>query len=181
LKTSFGLVLFTVLFLGSASDLPAQNADSALQDANSAAKTAEDLHAQLQDLKARQASLENRLKQLVEGLKPENIERSLAGIGSTRPEELRALRRSQLNRERSSVLTQLEQLATSRQRLESLVLRADALAYQQSAQGATTPVEQLLVARGAPSRRRQLVMLAGLFALAGLGVLIVIVRRLTTT
>ena len=52
------------------------------------------------------------LQQLDESIKPENIERSLAGIGSTRPEELRETRRRQLTIERDGVLAQLKTLET---------------------------------------------------------------------
>ena len=47
------------------------------------------LRAQLTDLQAQQADLQSRLTQLDEDIKPENIERSLAGVGSTHPEDLR--------------------------------------------------------------------------------------------
>ncbi|MCA1575348.1 MAG: hypothetical protein LC770_12595 [Acidobacteria bacterium] len=67
-----------------------------------------------------------------EYLKPENIEKGLAGIGSTRPEELREQRRRQLEIEKKSVQTRLDQLATSRTRLEGIV-QADAAAYHSSA------------------------------------------------
>ena len=40
------------------------------------------LRAQLTDLQAQQADLQSRLTQLDEDIKPENIERSLAGVGS---------------------------------------------------------------------------------------------------
>jgi hypothetical protein len=82
---------------------------------------------------AQQEALEVRLLQLEEQLKPENIEKSLAGIGSTRPEELRELRRRQLDLERSSVEKQLKQLANSRTRLEASIVDAEAAAYHQSA------------------------------------------------
>jgi len=74
-----------------------------------------------------------RLQQLNEALKPENIESSLAGIGSTHPEELRAQRRRQLETEKAGVSAQLDQLAISQRRLETAIGEADAAAYQQSA------------------------------------------------
>src|SRR6266850_1020011 len=51
------------------------------------AEAAADLRARLVEVQAREAERHTRLNQLDEALKPENIERSLAGIGSTRPEE----------------------------------------------------------------------------------------------
>src|SRR5215813_27044 len=100
----------------------------------SAADHAEKLKAQLLEVQGREDGLRTRLAQLDEAIKPENIERSLAGVGSTRPEELREARRKQLSIERDGVLAQLQTLESSRIRLESAVAQAEALAYQESAQ-----------------------------------------------
>ena len=54
---------------------------------------AANLRAQLADTEARQTELQSRLQQFEENLKPDNIERSLAGVGSVHPEELRDARR----------------------------------------------------------------------------------------
>ena len=51
---------------------------------------------------------------------------SPAGIGSTRPEELRELRRRQLTIERDSVRDQLKLLAASKERLESVIRTGEA-------------------------------------------------------
>ena len=91
------------------------------------------LRERLVEVLAQQETLEVRLLQLEEQLKPENIEKSLAGIGSTRPEDLRELRRRQLELERRSVEKRLEQLADSRTRLEGSIVDAEAAAYHQSA------------------------------------------------
>ncbi len=91
------------------------------------------LRAQLLETQAKQAELQMRLQQLEEDLKPETIERSLAGVGSTHPEELREARRRQFEIERKGVQAQLEILAASRARLEAAIARADAESYQQSA------------------------------------------------
>jgi len=99
------------------------------------AEAAADLRARLVEVQAKEAERHARLNQLDEALKPENIERSLAGIGSTRPEELREQRRRELTIERDGVRKQLDLLATSRARLESAIQTADNLAYQQSARG----------------------------------------------
>lgn len=98
-----------------------------------AQERAANLRQQLAEVQAKQAEMETRLQQLEEDLKPENIEKGLAGIGSTRPEELREQRRRQLEIERKSVQTRLEQLATSRTRLEKGIVQADAAAYHSSA------------------------------------------------
>jgi hypothetical protein len=89
----------------------------------------------LEALKAQEADLQTRLQELDEAVKPENIEKSLAGVGSTKPEELRAQRKQQLERERLGVKNQLDQLAISRTRLEKSLAMLDARAYQESARG----------------------------------------------
>lgn len=91
------------------------------------------LRAQLADVQAKQTASQLRLQELEEALKPENIANTLAGVGSTHPEELREQRRRQLEKERTGVSAQLDQLASSRSRLETALAEADAAAYQQSA------------------------------------------------
>lgn len=121
------------------------------QDRKSSAEAAEDLRTQLSEIQAKEAELQARVKQLEEDLKPENIERYFAGVGSTRPEDLRALRKGQLEREKSRVQRQLDLLAQRRARLESAILKADAAAYQQSAQGSSGQAQSA----GGPSGQAQ--------------------------
>ena len=104
-----------------------------------AQEKAASLRAQLTDLEAKQAELQTRLQNLEEKLKPENIESALAGVGSTRPEDLREQRRRQLEIERNGVRAQLDLLATSHSRLETAIATADADAYRQSAAPPTVP------------------------------------------
>ncbi len=103
------------------------------QQAPSAAETAEKLRAQLLEVQTKEDDLKARAEYLDEALKPENIEHSLAGIGSTKPEELREARRRRLQKERDGITSQLTILETSRLRLEAAILDADARAYHQSA------------------------------------------------
>src|SRR6185295_8748334 len=98
-----------------------------------AQEKAASLRAQLTEIEAKQAELQTRLQNLEERLKPENIESALAGVGSTRPEDLREQRRRQLEIERNGVRAQLDLLATSHSRLERAIATADADAYRQSA------------------------------------------------
>ena len=105
------------------------------QDQPSPAEAAADLRARLAEVQSNEADRHTRLIQLDEALKPENIEHSMAGIGSTRPEELREQRRRELTIERDSVRRQLDLLATNRTGLESAIQAADNRAYQQSARG----------------------------------------------
>jgi len=128
MKPALGLLLFVVLVVAFAANVAAQ-------DASSDAPTVDTLRLQLLDTQVKEAELQARLRQLDEDLKQENIERSLAGIGSTKPEELREARRRQLTIERDGVRTQLKLATTSRERLESVIRTAETQAYQQSASG----------------------------------------------
>ena len=132
------------------------------QESESAAESAEKLKAQLLEVQAQEADLRAHLEQLNESIKPENIERSLAGVGSTRPEELREQRRRQLSIQRDGVLAQLQTLETSRTRLEAALANAEVLAYQQSARPA-----QAMVASG--SRYQWVRFGSGGLALLALG------------
>lgn len=142
------------------------------QDSGSAAESVEKLKAQLLDMQAKENDLRTRLQELDESLKPENIERSLAGVGSTRPEELREQRRRQLTIQRDGVLAQLQTVETGRARLETALANAEALAYQQSARPVPT-IEQSMLGAGS---RYQLFMFGGgglaLLALGGGGALL---------
>src|ERR671914_481993 len=119
MKFSLNIMLLLVLALTISSQVAGQSP--------SAAQRANDLRSQLLEAQAKEAELEARLRQLDEALKPENIERSLAGIGSTRPEELREQRRRQLSIERDGVRAQLKLLATSRERLETAIRSAEGM------------------------------------------------------
>ena len=105
------------------------------QENNDSATIIQDLRWQLNEVQNKEADLKIRLQELEQELKPESIERYFNGYGSTRPEELREMRRKQLQSEKDRLLAQSEQLAASRVRLESAVASAEAIAYQKSAQG----------------------------------------------
>lgn len=122
--------------------LTLHSAVQAQENANSA-DTVDQLRAQLIEVQAKEDSLRMRAQQLDEDLKPENIERALAGIGSTKPEELRENRRRQLTIERDGVRAQLKILEISRSRLEAAVARAEAKAYQDSAIPMPPPSTQM--------------------------------------
>jgi chaperonin cofactor prefoldin len=96
-----------------------------------ASERAARLRAQLADIQAQQADLQTRLAQIDEAIKPENIERSLAGVGSVHPEELREARRRQLEVQRRGLQSQLDTLTASRQRVESAIAAADAQSYRE--------------------------------------------------
>ncbi len=148
------------------------------QEAASAAQGVETLRAQLIDVQTKEAELQARASQLEEALKPENIERSLAGIGSTKPEELREQRRRQLTIERDGVLAQLKLVTTSRERLESVIRAAEADAYLKSAEGQASFFSQITLQRSSSSWLG--VALAGIAGVLALLVGVSFLRRART-
>lgn len=125
------LACLVILLLVGASNAGAQNPPGAEQ-------LAESLRSQLRDVIAKESELQTRLQQIDEDLKPENIQRSIALIGSLRPEELREQRRQQLEKDRASVSAQLDAIAGSRTRLESSIARAEAEADRERTAVETT-------------------------------------------
>ena len=124
-----------------------------------AQERAANLRAQLADTEARQTELQSRLQQLEENLKPDNIERSLAGVGSVHPEELREARRRQLEIEKRGVQSQLDTLAASRSRLETAIAAADAESYRQSAgpgPNISTATDNIAPAKQTPASRQRM-------------------------
>jgi septal ring factor EnvC (AmiA/AmiB activator) len=85
-----------------------------------------DLWKQLREVEGQQADLQARLEEIDYNLRPENIDRSVAGFGSMRPEELREQRRKSLENEKARIQKQLDQLAANHSRLETAIAGADA-------------------------------------------------------
>jgi|SRR5215216_6046411 len=90
-----------------------------------AEQRAEQLRSQLIDIQTKIADFEARMEMIDFALRPENIENSTAGYGSTRPEQARDARRKALESEKSRVQAQLKLAETSRVRLEGAVANAD--------------------------------------------------------
>ncbi|SRR5216683_823505 len=111
----------------------------AAQDVSSRQDATASLKQQLMDVKLKETQLRMCLEELDEALKPENIERALAWIGSTRPEELREHRRKLLTIERNGLQEQLDLLEESRSRIESAIAAAETAAYLKCAQPSETP------------------------------------------
>jgi hypothetical protein len=128
-KLRIALMLLSALVLVSATRVSAQ-------DTGTAAQAVENLRAQLSEVEDQEAERKTRLEQLDFDLRPENVERYFNGYGSTHPEELREARRRQLQTEKDRLVAQLEQLASSRVRLEAAITSAQVKTYQQSAVGA---------------------------------------------
>ena len=96
------------------------------QDIATVEQQIERLRAQLREVAEKEAELQVRARQLEEDLKPENIERSVAHIGTTNAAALRDQRRQQLERQKTGVDEQLTGLASSRSRLEAAITTAEA-------------------------------------------------------
>lgn len=172
MKINLSLILLLLLVPGLASNASAEDRPAKPD----AAQTADNLRLQLLDVQAKEAELQARARQLEDDSKPENIERSLAGVGSTKPEELRELRRRQLSIELGGVRSQLKLLASSRERLESSIRNADAEAYQQSAEGTTLPIAQAFRMQSGKTLG-WLIIAGGFAALLGIAFTIAVVRR----
>ena len=102
--------------------------------------TASTLKQQLLDLESKETRLRMRLEELDEQLKPESIERELAGIGSTHPEELREHRRKVLTIERNGLRTQLDLLAEQLARTEAAIAEAESTTDLPDAQPSPAPL-----------------------------------------
>ena len=83
------------------------------------------LRTELRDVQSKRADLEARRDQLDNDLKPENIERVVAGYGTTRPEELRAQRKKQLENDRNRTQQQIDQLTASESRIQQAIATSD--------------------------------------------------------
>jgi hypothetical protein len=90
-----------------------------------AEQRAESLRSQQVDVEGKLADLQSKLEVIEYQLRPENIERA-GGYGTVHPEEAREARRRQLENERTRVLAQIKILETSRDRLATSVVTADA-------------------------------------------------------
>jgi hypothetical protein len=164
------VILFAALLAGFAVSTRAEETGDPLP-------LVETLRLQLLDVEGKEAELQSRAKQLDEDLKPENIERVLAGIGSTTPEELRELRRRQISIERDGVRAQLRLLATSRERLESVIRTTESQAYQKSAEGMVPPLNQMFAAPKMFDRMWRVAIIGGLIAIVVIVVGASIARR----
>lgn len=97
-----------------------------LERLSRAEQRAEGFRAQLRDVQEKESNLAGRMEQIEFDLRPESIERSVAIMGSTRPEEAREARRRALESEKTRTRSQLDALQSSRTRLEAAIATADA-------------------------------------------------------
>jgi uncharacterized protein YlxW (UPF0749 family) len=84
-----------------------------------------DLQKELIDIGDKEIALQKRLDEIEEEQRPDRIERSLAGVGSVKPEEERAAISTRLSNEKRRIQTQMETLRTSRTRIPPLIANAE--------------------------------------------------------
>lgn len=92
-----------------------------------AEERAEVLRKQLIELIEKETAYKGRMTQFDEDLRPENIERSMAGVGGTRTAEMRDTRRRVLDNDKRGIENLLSVTVQSRIRLEEDVRQADQL------------------------------------------------------
>lgn len=146
-------LIFILIALGLASTVAAQQRPA--RDSSS------DLKKQLLDIRAKEVQLRIRLEQIDQELKPEAIERELAGIGSVHPEELRENRRKLLTIERNGLQAQLDLLEEYRAGIEAAIVideeAAALMKYERPAPAKPSPEPQMSLALR-NIRRPQLVL-----------------------
>ncbi|HET6669334.1 MAG TPA: hypothetical protein VFH15_03790 [Pyrinomonadaceae bacterium] len=165
MKYKLSLIVLSVLVLTS---------NVLAQQSTPAEERLERLRLELISVQGKEANLRTRVQLLDEDIKPENIARSLAGFGSTKPEELREFRRRQLELEKKGVLQQLETISAKRLQLEAEIALAETQAYHESAQPKRSSVFQAFVARSSNTSRPLLIdLVAGVFAVMGGGIFVI--------
>lgn len=88
---------------------------------------AETLRKQLFDMIERESQIKTKLDQIENDIRPEVIERSVSFAGSLRPEELRDMRRKNLDVERRNLQNLLSEIQRTKNSLEVNVQKADVL------------------------------------------------------
>jgi uncharacterized phage infection (PIP) family protein YhgE len=96
-----------------------------LERLSRAEQRAETFRSQLRDVQEKETEVQSQLDQLAFALQPEQIERSVAVYGTTRPEVAREQRKKQLENQLAKLKAQFDQLEQSRVRLEAAVRNAD--------------------------------------------------------
>lgn len=137
-KQAIALVSIVIAF-GTASTLAAQQPGGEVSPTT--------LKQQLLDLESKETRIRMRLEELDEQLKPESIERELAGIGSVHPEELREHRRKLLTIERNGLQTQLDLLEETRALIEAAIATAGTAASLAYAQPSPSPLVVIAAAK----------------------------------
>lgn len=90
-----------------------------------AEQRSEGLRKQLFEMVEKEAAIKSKLDQIENDIRPEMIERQVALAGTLRPEELRDMKRKNLESERRNLQSILDQMQVTRGNLEGSVQRAD--------------------------------------------------------
>ena len=115
----------------------------------------------MREMVDREAQLQDRTARLDEALRPENVERSVAIVGTTDAEALRAQRREELEKQKTNLTAQLSEVSAKRARLEAEIaaaeaeavrLKAAALAPKEAAPSNAPAVRKRAPARTLPRR-----------------------------
>lgn len=139
---------------------------------------AQQLRNELRQLADREAEIGMRMHELDYELKPENIESYFAGVGSTRPEELRAMRRKKLQAEKDRLQNQLSEISQDRSRTEAAILNAERQAiYAAAVTNSAAPKQNRMSPLAAliTGRSRQVATIT--FGLILVGVIVALVRK----
>ena len=84
------------------------------------------LQSELNDIAAKETALTKRLDEIEKEQNPDRIQRSMAGVGSTHPDEEREAVMRKLSNEKRQIQSQLETVRSSRARIPSLIANAEA-------------------------------------------------------
>jgi chromosome segregation ATPase len=83
------------------------------------------LQSDLNDSAAKETALNKRLDEIEKEQNPDRIQRSMAGVGSTHPEEEREAVMRKLSNEKRQIQSQLETLRSTRARIPGLIANAE--------------------------------------------------------
>ena len=84
------------------------------------------LQSDLNDTAAKESALNKRLDEIEREQRPDRIERGMAGVGSTHPEQEREAVMTKLSNEKRQIQSQLETLRSTRARIPTLIANAEA-------------------------------------------------------
>jgi len=84
------------------------------------------MQSDLNDIAAKESALNKRLDEIEREQRPDRIERSMAGVGSTHPEQEREAIMTKLSNEKRQIQSQLETLRSTRARIPTLIANAEA-------------------------------------------------------
>ena len=108
------------------SDIQASQTSMAdLERLSRAEQRSSQLRTELRDVQSKKGELEAHLEAVENDLKPENIERAVAGYGTTRPEQLREQRKKSLENDQTRTRTQIDQLTASESRIQQAIATQD--------------------------------------------------------